>query len=157
MGCQRKKGPLPLFVSHARSEEGSLGWECGGDVGRKEKEEEVEEVEVMDETERAEDFPGGDGLLRVLVWWGRLVGHFFFFSLLVSLVFFGFDQDPVVVDAGGKGRENLAFDWSRLILGGVRLGPWRIDLGHLGKSPCADRESQEGGSECSRVLCTDKG
>jgi hypothetical protein len=50
-------------------------------VGRKEKEEEVEEVEVMDETERAEDFPGGDGLLRVLVWWERLVGHFFFLSL----------------------------------------------------------------------------
>jgi hypothetical protein len=49
-------------------------------VGRKEKEEEAEEVEVVDETERAEDFPGGDGLLLVLVWWGRLVGHFFFLS-----------------------------------------------------------------------------
>lgn len=83
------KGPLPL--SSARMHEARrevLGWECGGDVGRKEKEE-VEEVEVVDETERAEDFPGGDGLLLLLLlllWWGRKVGHFFF-SLLVSLVF----------------------------------------------------------------------
>lgn len=50
-----------------------LGRECGGDVGGREEEKEVEaEVE-----EKADDCPGGDGLLR---WWGRLVGHFFFFS-----------------------------------------------------------------------------
>ena len=56
-------------------------------MGRKEK----KKVEVVDETERAEDFPGGDGLLLLLLlllWWGRLVGHFFFFSLGQFSLFF---------------------------------------------------------------------
>lgn len=44
--------------------------------------------------ERAEDFPGGDGLL---LWWGSLVGHFFLPS---SSVFLGFDQDQVVRTRG---------------------------------------------------------
>jgi hypothetical protein len=93
-------------------------------------------VEVVDK--RADDFPGG-GLL-LLLWWGRQVGHFFF-SLLVSLVFLTRIQFG---GRGGKGRENLAFDWPRLILGGLRLGPWRIDLGKLGNPLAADRELTRG-------------
>jgi hypothetical protein len=77
-----KVDPLPLAgMRMQRGRKMVLGRECGGDVGGREEEKEVE-VEVVEE--KADDCPGGDGLLR---WWGRLVGHFlflFFFRQSVS-------------------------------------------------------------------------